>query len=954
MRERLAALARRLQPWLAAAVLAALPLVFLRLGWERDLDRALALARREAQLPFEQFRHNLQHHGRFEMALAGHGEKVVADIGTGPDAEERLRGELAVLKERFPGVFEVACFRPDGSLIASLSDLPQWHGELDRFGRDRIALVNGDSTPMWRHLPAYRPFLGFFRSRKIHDFNKWKGTPSSFHRRRGYSFLTSALPGHPWIMLWINLPEDIREFGYRFWMTWQPPPTPDTQIAVVDLRQRLEALPVRLASSPEILHHALLRLGQEEDGCLFDGGWIWSQAVISPAKRVVMTRPDAPLAAWQETWRRLDHSLALLFLAGTAAGAFCLRRADRWSLRVKILVLFLYTSGVPLGLLALAARGLLADREVLLRNRRLQVHEDILGEAARLPQERLSLFEAVLHRHLGPPLPPGPQAVPAAIRRVQRFLKVLHPELCQLFDAQGRNLVNQIAGFRREMAPVTQIMGMLARQRAAEINGTDPGLQDVTKEQALRATLESMGVDLEPFTAMLEENVNHFTFSTLANSAAHYLVFRLFDRAGHNPGGLVILWGRKGLFEDLPHHLLRFASHCGEIKVGAALDWLVRTPDFPAGSEIHPLNMAARRQAAAVHRTVPWASGSLLMSGIFVPENDEHVYFAASPDEGIRADLRFLAWRLGATGVALVAFGLALGLLLSRQFLRPLGRFGEGLTAIRARDFRKRLPVEGGDEFAQLAGTFNTVLEGMADLEVARIVQETFFPREPLREGGWEVFGSTLSASRVGGDYFDYFPLPDGRWLLVIGDITGHGVAASLGVAMAKAVVCHPGNPDHPAGIMALMNGMVMGGLEQSRMMTCFLAIFDPRDGRLVAANAGHNFPYLVGPGGATEMAIRHPMLGFKTRKPFEEVAWTLGPDDWICLYTDGVIEALGPDGASIGYDEFRAGLPRWRRSDATVTHDAIRAWHAARRAVPLLDDDATLVILQRSRPPDR
>ncbi|NLI76250.1 MAG: SpoIIE family protein phosphatase [Candidatus Riflebacteria bacterium] len=954
MKERLAALARRLQPWLAAAVLAALPLVFLRLGWERDLDHALALARREAQLPFEQFRHNLQQNGRLEMAISGYGEAVVANLGKGPDAEERLRGELATLKGRFPGTFEIACFRPDGSLIASLSDLHHWHEALDGFGRDRIALVNGDPTPMWRHLPAYRPFLGCFRARKIRDFVSWRGALSSFHRRRGYSFLTTAHPGRPWFLLWVNLPEDIREFGYRFWMTWQPPLTPDTQIAIVDLRQPLENLSARLASSPAVLHHALLRLGQEEDGCLFDGGWIWSQAVISPAKRVVMARPDAPLAAWQEAWRRLDRGLALLFLAGTAAGAFCLGRADRWSLRVKILVLFLYTSGVPLGLLALAARGLLADREVLLQNRRFQVQEDILGEAARLPLERLSLFEAVLRHHLGPPLPRGARAVPEAIARVQRFLKVLHPELCQLFDAQGRNLVNQVAGFRRELAPVTQIMGMLARQRAAEINGTDPGLQDATKEQALRATLESMGIDLEPFTAMLEENVNHFTFSTLANSAAHYLVFRLLDLAGRNPASLVILWGRDELFEDLPRHLLRFASHCGEIKVGAALEWFVRTPDFPAGKEIQPLNLAARRQAAAVHRTLPWASGSLLMSGIFAPENDEHVYFAASTDQAIQADLRFLAWRLGATGIGLVAFGLALGLLLSRQFLRPLGRFGEGLTAIRARDFRKRLPVEGGDEFARLAETYNTVLEGMADLEVARIVQETFFPREPLRAAGWEVFGSTLSASRVGGDYFDYFPLPDGRWLLVIGDITGHGVAASLGVAMAKAVVCHPGNPDHPSGIMTLMNGMVMGGLEQSRMMTCFLAIFDPRDGRFVATNAGHNFPYLVGPGAAGEMAIRHPMLGFKTRKPFEEVAWTLGPDDWICLYTDGLIEALGLDGASIGYEEFRAGLPGWRRPDATATHDAIRSWHAARRAVPALDDDATLVILQRSHPPDR
>ncbi|RCK80904.1 MAG: Serine phosphatase RsbU, regulator of sigma subunit [Candidatus Ozemobacter sibiricus] len=938
----------RLPLWLAAALLAGLPVVLLFLAGDRTLAREFQRARDEAVVPLEEFRSHLQIGTRFEPILEGLGEKIMTGARHSRDPLMHLHQELTALQRAIPDTFEFVLFDHDSRLVASLSDLPEHHDALARFGLARRQLWENVPEPMARQFHAFRAFLGPFMSYRLDLFHRHHGTPSAFERRRGFVYLSSPRLDGPWFMLWVSFPNDVRELSFRLRTLLRDLPTPDAVLGSIDLRQPLDRQIAAMASAPPSLERALRLMGNEEDDCLFHEGWIWTQAAMSPTRRLVIGRPDHALAAWERGRRRLMAALLALFGAVTILWRWWLAQAGAWSLRTKLIVLFLYTSGMPLGLLAVAARGLLEDRQALLVRQRFERHEATLREFPRTVAHRLSLYEAVIDRSLAGPLPAGPAAHATAVRRARRLLRRVQPDLCALFDDRGHNLVRHVSGYDREVEPIIPIFGMHARRRAAQINGVEPDLQDSTRDQAMRATLEAMGIDLEPFTASLEEHPGHFTWTAFAKSVAYYLGFPLWDQAGKLRGSVFVLWGRDYIFKRLPQMLAAFARRTREITIGTYYfkGWL--PPDFPCQSKAESLTPLAWRQSTAVHGAQPTGSATVLLTAILVPELEDQIMLAASDDTGIRAGLRRLAGRFGLAALAMALLGLGLGLWLTQHFLRPLGRFGEGLAAIRRRDFRIRLPVESDDEFGRLASTFNTVLEGMADLEVARIVQETFFPRTGLLAHGCSVFGSTLSASRVGGDYFDYLALPDGRWLLVIGDVTGHGVAASLGVAMAKAIICHPATPlERPSAMLALLNDMVIRTIAAKRMMTCFLAIFDPATRRLIASNAAHNFPWLVRAGaGAEHLAIRHPMLGIKTRLPFEDREIVLDPGDWLCLYTDGLIEAAGHDGQPIGYEAFRDALPGLWRGDARATHDAIRAWHAARRADPALADDATLVVL--------
>lgn len=97
---------------------------------------------------------------------------------------------------------------------------------------------------------------------------------------------------------------------------------------------------------------------------------------------------------------------------------------------------------------------------------------------------------------------------------------------------------------------------------------------------------------------------------------------------------------------------------------------------------------------------------------------------------------------------------------------------------------------------------------------------------------------------------------------------------------------------------------------------------------------------------------LRHPPLGFATRRPFEEREWRLAPEDWVCFYTDGLIEAPDPHGLPLGFDRCRAILAGCRRTSAVATREAIATWHRQAMGPAGPTDDITLLVLQGSQQP--
>ena len=336
-----------------------------------------------------------------------------------------------------------------------------------------------------------------------------------------------------------------------------------------------------------------------------------------------------------------------------------------------------------------------------------------------------------------------------------------------------------------------------------------------------------------------------------------------------------------------------------------------------------------------------------LITGIKPKTMTTFYLVALASDAPIRAEIgkmRNQLWGFAAVAALISVF---LGVILSQRFLVPIRDLAQGVEAIQVREFKHRVPFTEGDELGDLARTFNSVMEGLSDLEVARIVQESLFPSGKLIAGAFEVYGTSRSSSELGGDYFDLQQLHDGRVLVLIGDVSGHGVPSALVMAMAKALVERESetNP-HPVNLLEVVHRILFRTLKRKRMMTCFLALLDPPNRLLTYSNAGHNFPILYRDGEEPRFLENKSFpLGSVKRNRFTPDDLILQPGDRLLLYTDGLVEAKMGD-EMIGYNRMSKVVRQFLHDDAQASCEAVVNWHIGLTGDGPQEDDITLVLL--------
>src|SRR3712207_4578959 len=134
------------------------------------------------------------------------------------------------------------------------------------------------------------------------------------------------------------------------------------------------------------------------------------------------------------------------------------------------------------------------------------------------------------------------------------------------------------------------------------------------------------------------------------------------------------------------------------------------------------------------------------------------------------------------------------------------------------------------------------------ELQVARRIQQASLPEEVPTLEGWQIAPYYRPAREVGGDFYDFFELKDGRVGIVVGDATGHGVPAALVVtatySMLRAVAQALGSFS-PGELLAQVNEVLLARIPPNMFVTCFYALLDPKSASLSYANAGHDLPYL-------------------------------------------------------------------------------------------------------------
>jgi serine phosphatase RsbU (regulator of sigma subunit)/predicted ester cyclase len=196
------------------------------------------------------------------------------------------------------------------------------------------------------------------------------------------------------------------------------------------------------------------------------------------------------------------------------------------------------------------------------------------------------------------------------------------------------------------------------------------------------------------------------------------------------------------------------------------------------------------------------------------------------------------------------------------------------------------------------------------DLRVARTIQQASLPKEVPQLEGWQIAPFYRPAREVGGDFYDFHFLSEGRLGLVTGDATGKGVPAALvmsttvGMLQLAAQVLDSSSPGE---VLERVNETLLARIPLNMFVTCFYAILDPKSGTFRYANAGHDLPYLWHGGCCEELRARGMPMGLMPGMSYEEGEVFLREGDSVLFYSDGLVEAHDPKGEMFGFPRLRA-----------------------------------------------
>ena len=196
------------------------------------------------------------------------------------------------------------------------------------------------------------------------------------------------------------------------------------------------------------------------------------------------------------------------------------------------------------------------------------------------------------------------------------------------------------------------------------------------------------------------------------------------------------------------------------------------------------------------------------------------------------------------------------------------------------------------------------------ELEVARSIQQASLPKEVPTLEGWQISPFYRPARVVGGDFYDFHFLSEGRVGLVVGDATGKGVPAALVMSTTLGMIQLAAgalDSSSPGEVLSRVNETLVARIPSNMFVTCFYAVLEPENASLSYANAGHDPPYLQRRGEAEELRARGMPLGLMPGMGYEEHEIVLDAGEVALFYTDGLVEAHDPKGEMFGFPRLRA-----------------------------------------------
>ena len=235
------------------------------------------------------------------------------------------------------------------------------------------------------------------------------------------------------------------------------------------------------------------------------------------------------------------------------------------------------------------------------------------------------------------------------------------------------------------------------------------------------------------------------------------------------------------------------------------------------------------------------------------------------------------------------------------------------------------------------------------ELKIAQIIQQQFLPKSLPDLPSWHVAAFYRPARTVGGDFYDFISLPDGRVMFVVGDVTDKGVPAALVMASTHALL-RAAAPRliSPGKVLGHVNEMLCVDIPAHMFVTCLALVLDPVSGQIEFANAGHDVPYVRTRNGVQELRARGMPLGLMPGMDYEEKSFQFEPGDCALLHSDGLAEAHAPDREMFGFPRVSELVSKGPSGEALIDLCLTELGNFTGPDHEQ-EDDITLVSLQRS-----
>jgi len=310
-----------------------------------------------------------------------------------------------------------------------------------------------------------------------------------------------------------------------------------------------------------------------------------------------------------------------------------------------------------------------------------------------------------------------------------------------------------------------------------------------------------------------------------------------------------------------------------------------------------------------------------------------------------------------------------LSLMLARIITRPVEILREGTLAIGNGDLNYHLTIDTGDEFETLADSFNLMTSDLKkkiedlrqttadkeryakEMEIAKEIQNNFLPEFTPTISGIELAATTLPAMEIGGDLYDFIPVPGDRWGITIADVSGKGVSAALFMALCRTLIRVSGSAeDDPSVALQQANRLIYEDGRSSMFITVFYGVLDPAGKTFTYGNAGHNPPLLVRGDPPVVQILedgRCIALGVVPEVEIVHGKRDLESGDLIVMYTDGVTEAFNMLDEEFGEERLADYVKIHRHDSVQDILDGIVAEIRVFCGKAAQSDDITLVVMR-------